>query len=222
LVATIAAEGHYCSMPASEDELIPTRASLLQRLRDWQDQASWDAFFQIYWKLIYGVARKAGLSDAEAQDVVQDTMTSVAKHMPTFRYDPALGSFKAWLLKLTRWRIVGQFRKREPHVSPPPVQAEASTETGPLDKIVDPAHDVLDTAWEHEWEKTLMKAALEKVKRRLDPQKYQIFDFYVNKEWPPEKVAKTFRIPVGQVYLAKHRVTAMLKREIHRLETEAI
>ena len=86
----------------------------------------------------------------------------------------------------------------------------------------DPADDVLDTLWENEWEKTLMKAALEKVKRRLDPEKYQIFDFYVNKEWPPEKVAKTFGIPVGQVYLAKHRVTAMLKREVHRLETEAI
>jgi RNA polymerase sigma-70 factor (ECF subfamily) len=222
LVATRAAGGHYWFMPASEDDLIPTRASLLKRLRDWQDQASWDAFFQIYWKLIYGVARKAGLNDAEAQDVVQETMTSVAKHMPTFRYDPALGSFKAWLLKLTRWRIVGQFRKREPNVALPPVQAEASTETGPIDKIADPAHDVLDTAWENEWEKTLMKAALEKVKRRLDPQKYQIFDFYVNKEWPPEKVAETFGIPVGQVYLAKHRVTAMLKREIHRLETEAI
>ena len=145
-------------MPASEDELIPTRASLLKRLRDWRDQASWEAFFQIYWKLIYGVARKAGLSDAEAQDVVQETMTSVAKHMPTFRYDPALGSFKAWLLKLTRWRIVGQFRKREPNVAIPHAQAESSTATGLIDRI--PANDVVDTLWENEWEKTLMTAAL--------------------------------------------------------------
>ena len=47
------------------------------------------------WKLIYGVARKAGLTDVEAQDVVQETMASVAKHMPTFKYDPVIGSFKA-------------------------------------------------------------------------------------------------------------------------------
>jgi hypothetical protein len=58
------------------------------------------------------------------------------------------------------------------------------------------------------------------VKRRLDPQRYQIFDFYVNKEWPPEKVAKAFGITVDQVYLAKHRVTEMIKAEVKRLETE--
>jgi DNA-directed RNA polymerase specialized sigma24 family protein len=58
------------------------------------------------------------------------------------------------------------------------------------------------------------------VKRRLDPQRYQIFDFYVNKEWPPEKVAKAFGISVDQVYLAKHRVTEMIKAEVKRLETE--
>jgi RNA polymerase sigma-70 factor (ECF subfamily) len=40
--------------------LIPTRASLIHRLKDWQDDASWQDFFKVYWKLIYGVARKAG------------------------------------------------------------------------------------------------------------------------------------------------------------------
>jgi len=58
------------------------------------------------------------------------------------------------------------------------------------------------------------------VKRRLDPQKYQIFDFYVNKEWSPNKVSAVFGISVDQVYLAKHRVTEMIKEEVKRLETE--
>src|SRR6266446_5172844 len=101
-------------MKPKQDEIIPTRASLLGRLKNWEDQSSWQEFFNIYWKLIYGVARKAGLTDAEAQDVVQETMASVAKHMPTFKYDPAIGSFKAWLLKMTRWRITDQLRKRGP------------------------------------------------------------------------------------------------------------
>src|SRR5436309_5543177 len=81
---------NYC-MSGQRDELIPTRASLLARLKDWKDHSSWQEFFDIYWKLIYGVARKAGLNDDEAQDVVQETMASVAKHMPTFKYDPAVG-----------------------------------------------------------------------------------------------------------------------------------
>jgi len=61
------------------DDLLPTRLSLLARLKDWQDQQSWREFFDTYWKLIYSVAIQAGLSDAEAQDVVQDTLVSVAK-----------------------------------------------------------------------------------------------------------------------------------------------
>lgn len=207
-------------MPRSDRELVPTRASLLHRLRDWDDKSSWQEFFDIYWRLIYGLARKAGLSDAEAQDVVQETMTSVAKHMPTFRYDPAIGSFKAWLFKLTRWRIIGQWRKRGPmaaHVSMP---GGTATGTEALQNIADPSGEALDRVWDAEWETNLLRAAVDRVKRRLDPEKYQIFDFYVNKGWPPEKVAATFRISVGQVYLAKNRITAMIKKEVKRLESE--
>src|ERR1041384_4826456 len=95
-------------------EFIPTRATLLSRLKDWNDQESWKDFFETYWKLIYATAIRAGLSDAEAQDVVQDTVVSVAKKMHDFKYDPALGSFKGWLRQLTRWRILNQLKKRMP------------------------------------------------------------------------------------------------------------
>ena len=96
------------------DEFIPTRRSLLSRLKNWDDQASWQRFFDTYWRLIHGVALKAGLTQTEAQDVVQETVISVAKHLPCFRYDPKVCSFKTWMLRLTRWRIIDQLRKRLP------------------------------------------------------------------------------------------------------------
>ena len=203
-----------------KDPLIPTRASLIRRLKDWQDQSSWEDFFQTYWKLIYGVARKADLTDAEAQDVVQETMASVAKHMPAFRYNPAIGSFKAWLLNMTRWRIIDRLRKRGPLSYQRPLSGDSSREMDPLENIADPASLRLDDWWDAEWEKSLLEAALRTVKTRLAPKKYQIFDFYVNKDWPAEKVASNFNVPVGQVYLAKHRVSGMLKAEVTRLENE--
>jgi RNA polymerase sigma-70 factor (ECF subfamily) len=205
------------------DELIPTRATLIQRLKDWQDQSSWQDFFDTYWKLIYGVALKGGLTAAEAQDVVQETMISVAKHMPTFEYDPAIGSFKTWLLNMTRWRITDQFRKRGPaFAASHPASEDTATRTRTVDKIVDPASPALDALWNAEWEKNLLEAALAKVKRQLDPQKYQIFDLYVNKGLPPEKVAATFGISVDQVYLAKHRTTELIKEEVKKLERKII
>src|SRR6266487_4319585 len=65
-------------------------------------------FFDIYWRLIYGVALRAGLTDAEAQDVVQETVISVAKHLPGFRYDPKVCSFKTW--KGVRWGLRAPLR----------------------------------------------------------------------------------------------------------------
>ena len=100
------------TMPNDATDFLPTRRSLLSRLKNYDDQASWQEFFDTYWKLIYGVARKAGLTDAEAQDAVQETVIAVSKHIGDFNYDPAKCTFKTWLLLLTRQRIERQFAKR--------------------------------------------------------------------------------------------------------------
>jgi RNA polymerase sigma factor (sigma-70 family) len=203
----------------NQDNLTRTRATLLARLKDWGDGESWQAFFDVYWKLIYAVARKSGLSDAEAQDVVQETMVAVAKHIPTFQYDPALGSFKAWLLNLTRWRIVDQLRKRGPMAGHRPrAGAETGDRTATIERFADENCLEPDAIWDLEWKKTILEAAMKRVRSRLPPQKFQVFDFYVNREWPPEKVAHTFKISVNQVYLIKNRVTAMLRDEARKLE----
>jgi len=99
-------------MKNNQDELIPTRWTLIEKLKNWDDQESWREFFDTYWKLIYGVAIKSGLTHPEAQDAVQETVMSVCRNMPNFKADPSFGSFKSWLLNLTRWRIVDQIRKR--------------------------------------------------------------------------------------------------------------
>src|SRR3954463_3691081 len=100
-------------MPTTTDKFIPTRESLLHRLKDWRDERGWQDFFDTYWKLIYSVARRAGLSDSESQDVVQETVISVAKGISGFTYNRAVGSFKAWLMRLTKRRITDQFRKKQ-------------------------------------------------------------------------------------------------------------
>ena len=102
-------------MKNDPDELLPTRWTLIERLKNWDDQESWRQFFETYWKLIYGVAIKSGLTHPESQDVVQETVMSVCKSMRNFKADPAHGSFKAWLLNLTRWRITDQFREAPPN-----------------------------------------------------------------------------------------------------------
>ncbi|PYJ55603.1 MAG: RNA polymerase subunit sigma [Verrucomicrobia bacterium] len=204
----------------AEDELIPTRASLLGRLKDWKDEASWKVFFETYWKLIYNAAIKAGLTDAEAQDVVQETVISVSKSMPSFEYDAVGGSFKSWLLKLTAWRIVDQKRRRD--VRPAQRRSDSTTRTATVERIADPAESDLEAIWNEEWEKNLMNAAIERVKRAVDAKQYQIFDLYVLKNWPAGKVASTLKVNQGRVYLAKHRIGTMIRNEIKHLRTKPL
>ena len=209
-------------MQEPDDEFIPTRATLIHRLKNWQDQASWQDFFDTYWKLIYGLALRLGLSDEEAQDIVQETLVDVANRMPNFKYDPKVGSFKSWLRTLIRWRITDYVRKRGPGTVPLNIDAETGEETSALREFHYQSGPTLEEFYEQEWQKNLLDAAISNVKRKLDPQKYQIFDLYVNREWSPDKVAAVFNISVDQVYLAKHRVTELIKNEAKRLESEML
>ncbi len=200
------------------EEFIPTRYSLLSRLQNWDDQASWKDFFDTYWRLIYSIALKSGLTDAEAQDVVQETVICVARDISKFKRDPKLGSFKGWLRNLTRWRIADQLRKRNPNAFREETSSNGSTSAMEPDELPDPVDAGLENAWEAEWQSNLMEAALERVKRRVKEEHYQMFDLNVVRQWPATKVANTLEVSVAQVYLAKHRILALLKREVRMLE----
>ena len=208
-------------MPA--DEPIPTRASLLDRLKDLGDEASWEEFHRTYRELIYSVARRSGLNETEASEAVQDTLLAVAKKMPGFKYDPAVDSFKGWLLKVTRWRILDQLERRKGSQSFRTSAAtleEQGTRTATIERVPDPAAFVPATIWEEEWEKNLLNAALGRIKRQVRPEQYEIYHLHVILEKPVREVGRTLGVSAGQVYLAKHRVGALLKKEIRRLEKQ--
>jgi RNA polymerase sigma factor (sigma-70 family) len=205
-------------MPITRTEFLATRQSLVERLADWSDRKRWQQFFDSYWKLIHRAARKAGLTESEAQEVVQETLITVAKKIDRLKYDPALGSFKGWLLNITRWRIADQFRKRKRPEEHPAKARRDERETITIERIADPAGFDLDAAWDEEWRSNLREAAIARVKKKVSAKQYQIFDCYVLKEWPAQKVAKELRVSVTQVYIAKHRVGALLKREVMRVE----
>ena len=200
------------------DPLVPTRRSLISRLRNWDDQESWREFFTTYWKLIYSVAIKSGLSDQEAEDVVQETVLSVAKKMDTFKYDPAVCSFKGWLMHVTRLRIIDQLRKRQRGIQPKNARQTQTSRTATVERIADPASLKLDSIWDEEWQKNLIDAAMDRVKRRVNPEHYQIFYMNTVKKVAVRKVAEMFSTNVPQVYLIKHRVAALIKKEVRSLQ----
>jgi len=208
----------FSSMVNPKDDSYPTRPSLLVRLKNTGDQQSWQEFNDLYAKLIFGFAIKAGLTEAEAQEVVQETLIAAAKNLPEFRYDPKVCSFKTWLLNLSRWRVTDQLRKRLPGLHKPASPDDATSRTATIERVPDTDGAQLEAVWEKEWQTTLLEAALEKVKAQVDLKQWQIFDLYVLKEWSAPEVAKALGVSVARVYLAKHRVGALVRKELKRLQ----
>jgi RNA polymerase sigma-70 factor (ECF subfamily) len=206
-------------MSNESDDFIPTRRSLLSRLRNWDDQESWKDFFDTYWRLVYRVAIKAGLDPSEAEDAVQETVWTVAKNIKDFHWDPKKGKFKGWLLKITRWRIADMKRRRLHEVLVSETVFEGLANDAPPNDS-DDCENGLGGIWEEEWAHNLIYAATERVKRLVKPKQYQAYDFHILKEMPVQQVARRLNMHVGQVYYAVYKVGAAMKRELRRLQQD--
>jgi len=206
----------------SEDRFLPTRVSLLGRLKNCEDDESWSDFFETYWRLIYSFAVRAGLSDQEAQEVVQETVISVAGTMPKFKYDPAACSFKGWLRHLTERRIVDQIRKR-PRVLLANDLAQGDTRcSDAVESTPDPADHDLEAIWQTEWEEKLRAAALQKLQTQVKAKHYQIYVLHVIQEKPAREVAKLLGTNGATVYVVKHRLSRLLREIVRKLEREPL
>jgi len=202
----------------SEDSL-QTRASLLARLKNWEDADSWEDFANTYERLTYTTAVRAGLSDSEAKDALQEVLICVAKTIDDFKSDPARGTFKGWLLNLTRWRIADLLRKR-PATAPHAARVSAPDDTPTVERIPDESVDVLSGIWESEWRQSLLEAAVARLRRRTKPKQFQMFELYGLRKWPGTKVAKELGVRLGQVYLVNHRLRKQFQQELAILEQQ--
>src|SRR5687767_4781568 len=89
----------------SVDQSPLTRVSLLVQIRDGANHAAWQEFVQLYGPVIYGFARKRGLQDADAADLMQDVLRSVLAAIGRLDYDRRQGTFRGWLFTITRNKI---------------------------------------------------------------------------------------------------------------------
>ena len=204
------------------DSYLPTRQSLLVRLKDWQDHEGWREFFDSYWRLIYNVARKSGLDDTCAQDVVQDTFIYLTRKMPNFHYEPARGSFKSWLRVVTRSRI-GAYRRSaraQEGCVREPLPGAPDDGSDPLEQWPDPGGDALDEVWQREWEENLLQTAMRRLRTRVSAQQLLIFRLATLGELPLTQVARKLGVSQARIYLARHRVGKLLKAEVQRLRRE--
>lgn len=200
------------ALPIAHDVWLPTRRSLLERLRSDNANADWQVFFDTYWRLIYRSAAAAGLKPDECEDVVQETVLAVFKKLPDFEYKPEVGHFKGWLYNLTRWKIKdfkrGQ-RRRERLFNDTPLDEAL--------KIPCMSDSDILPEWEQDWETNLKEVAMDRLRNQVDPTYYQVFQLSDIKGWKGLQVARSLKVTLTFVYTAKHRVRKQLKQIIKQL-----
>jgi RNA polymerase sigma factor (sigma-70 family) len=199
---------------------LATRASLLERLKDLDDQGGWQEFYSTYRKLIFSFALKHNLTPIEAEEVVQETVITVARNLPAFRYQPDQCSFKTWLFNLTRWRIQDQLRKRRPENTSIHRQPGETDRTSTVERLPSPEAERWTALWETEWKQDLFARALEHLKTQVPEKAFQLFDLYGLQGWSAREVARSLGVSLTRVYVTKHRLAALIKKEIQRLQKE--
>jgi RNA polymerase sigma-70 factor (ECF subfamily) len=194
-------------------EAPPTRASLLVRIRDGHDQEAWRQFVQIYAPVVYGFARKRGLQDADAADVMQDVLRRVAGAAARLEYNPSRGSFRGWLYTVARNRIF-TFLEAKQHD-----HGRASGGTDAHVRLESVSISEWDSArsWDDEYERNLLAVAMQHVQTEVQPATWQAFWQTAVEGKQAQAVGKAVGISAGAVYVARSRVLARLKEEVGRL-----
>lgn len=209
-------------MESRRRERTSTRASFVERLRDWRDDSTWGQFLARYGRLIHDVATRSGLRRDEADEVVQDTALSVARKMPSFEYRPGQCSFEGWVRRMARLRVMDQLRKRAVDEGPGACDDATGSGTGdtaPLERVADPGDACLGEAeFDASWRQAVLEAAVERLRQRVSPEQFQIFQLNVLDDVPGTEVAGMLDVSIAKVYVVRHRLIRLLKQEVERIQ----
>ena len=198
------------------NEAPTTQPSLLIRLRDLGDELAWTEFTEIYAPLVQQLARRRGLQDADAQDLIQEVFRAVARAIERYDPDPARGSFRGWLSRIAGNLIINHLVAQRRH--------PRGTGDTDIQRLLEQQPDLLaeeSALFESEYRKRLLSWAAERVRGSFSEPMWQAFWRTSVEGQPVKEVAEALRMSIGTVYQYKSRVVARIRREIERFDGES-
>jgi RNA polymerase sigma-70 factor (ECF subfamily) len=186
-----------------------TSATLLGRLRDLGDARAWEEFVARYTPRLKAWCRGKGLQPADAEEVTQEVLVKVAKHMQTFVYDPAK-DFSGWLKAVWRNAWVDFVKDRTPG-------GRGSGDSTVHEQLLAVPGGDLTKELAREFERETREEALARVRPQTSPRDWEIFqDLLAGKS--ATEVARERQLSLPAVGMVKLRITKRLNQEIARLE----
>lgn len=192
-----------------------TRYSLLLRIQDPRDERAWGEFVSLYEPLVYGLARRKGLQDADARDLCQEVLRAVAKAAGRFKPNPVQGSFRTWLFRIARNLMLNLLRQQRR-------QGRGSGESDLIRLLeAQPApSDEYSRMLERDYRRRLFRFAAESIRGQFAPATWDAFWLTAVENRAASEAAAQVGLSVGAVYIAKSRVLARLRQRVLEIEGE--
>jgi RNA polymerase sigma factor (sigma-70 family) len=193
-----------------------TQPSLLIRLRDQRDERAWAEFTEIYGPLVHQLARRRGLQEADAQDLVQDVFRAVARAIERYDPDPARGSFRGWLSRIAGNLIINLLAAQKRH--------PRGTGDTDMQRLLEEQPDLPaeeSALFEAEYRRRLLAWAAERARGGFSEAIWQAFWRTGVEGRPVKEVAEALGMSIGTVYQYKSRVVARIRREIEQFDGES-
>jgi RNA polymerase sigma-70 factor (ECF subfamily) len=184
---------------------------LLGRLADPTDEAAWSAFVARYGPRVYGWCRQWRLQDADADEVTQEVLVKLAGKMRSFAYD-GQRSFRGWLRLVAQHALSDFLAGRKPGI----IGSGNSDVLDCLHSIE--ARDGLTERLEAEFDLELLEEAMNRVRLRVAPSKWDVFRLTALEGQSGQAVAQQAGMKVATVFVVRSKVQKMIQEELQRLE----
>lgn len=190
-----------------------TRASLIVRLPDAEDAPAWREFAEIYEPFVYQFARRRGLQDSDARELVQEVFLGVAKAVRRWEPDTQRARFRTWLFRIARNQLINQLATR---------RREHVFDSDAWDNFAGTAEEENAISAEQiEYRREVFRWASRRVQRTVRPETWAAFWQTAVVGLSVDEVAKQLNVARGFVYVARSRVIQKLRDEIQRFECES-
>lgn len=186
-----------------------TSESLLIRLQAEACPEDWSRFVQLYTPLIFYWARKTGLTQHDAADLVQDVLTIVFQKLEHLKYDPDK-SFRGWLRTVTLNRHREILRRNQ-------LRNSKTVDLGNESLSDMPDHRQLESTWDLNYGRSLVAAAMSMMQDDFAANTWQALQLLVQEGKTAAAVSRETGVSVWTIYPAKNRLMSRLRRELDGL-----
>ena len=193
-----------------------TSASLLERVRDHDDDAAWERLYDIYVPVIMRICRANHCSEDIVLDVVQETLVRLMRYLQTLNYDPAKGKFRSYLYRVVQTSL-SRTRRRQydfRFINPEEMNRQS------MDDFLGADENEFYQDWEQEWQRALLEKALIRVKLKVAPRTFESFRQSVLEGRPPGVVAEQLGISRNAVYQHRNRIGCLIRKEVDAIRKE--